>query len=78
MIEASWGGAQYPNGSTIAEGNWISSYALQCPMTGCLFDLKHDHTEQHEVMQITMAGIEEAGRTKGWMVEDPPRLNEFL
>ena len=24
MIEASWGGAQYPNGSTISEENWIA------------------------------------------------------
>ena len=57
MIEASWGGAQYPNGSTIAANNWIAGYSLHCGMSGCLFDLEKDYTEQHEVSAANPAVV---------------------
>jgi arylsulfatase A-like enzyme len=59
MIEASWGGAQYPNGSTISEENWIANYNLHCGMTGCLFDLETDYTEQEEVAAANPAVVEQ-------------------
>eukprot|EP00039_Didymoeca_costata_P030023 m.27570 g.27570 ORF g.27570 m.27570 type:complete len:537 (-) comp7908_c0_seq1:65-1675(-) len=48
MIEASWGGYQYPNASTVADNNYISNYQLKCP-NGCLFDVASDMTEQEDV-----------------------------
>eukprot|EP01062_Namystynia_karyoxenos_P052672 TRINITY_DN422_c0_g2_i3.p1 TRINITY_DN422_c0_g2~~TRINITY_DN422_c0_g2_i3.p1 ORF type:complete len:569 (+),score=189.30 TRINITY_DN422_c0_g2_i3:107-1708(+) len=47
MIEANWGGPRYPNASTMDDP--ISNYTLQCPDSGCLFDLEADVTEHNEV-----------------------------
>jgi hypothetical protein len=49
MIEASWGGAQYPNHTESGNSNYIDNYTLHCGAHGCLFNVKHDYTEQHEV-----------------------------
>lgn len=45
MIEASWGGVAYPNGSSIEASNWVASYNLHCGMNGCLFNgvVLHKH-----------------------------------
>ena len=59
MIEASWGGAQYPNGSSISDENWIADYNLHCGMSGCLFDLENDYTEQDEVAAANPAVVGE-------------------
>eukprot|EP00756_Hemistasia_phaeocysticola_P004781 Hpha_TRINITY_DN13003_c0_g1::TRINITY_DN13003_c0_g1_i1::g.69194::m.69194 len=47
MIEAAWGGPQYPNASTQTDP--IDRHNLKCPSTGCLFDLSADITERDEV-----------------------------
>jgi arylsulfatase I/J len=47
MIEAAWGGEQYPNISTAMDP--ISNHQFKCPAQGCLFDLVNDMEEHHEV-----------------------------
>lgn len=47
LIEAERGGPQYPNASTSKDS--IDDHNLQCPSTGCLFDLSTDLTESEEV-----------------------------
>lgn len=47
MIEASWGGPQYPNASTASDP--ISNHNLKCPDAGCLFDVETDPSERNEV-----------------------------
>lgn len=49
MIEAGWGGVQYPNHTESGNSNYIEDYHLKCSSMGCLFNVKHDYTEQHEV-----------------------------
>eukprot|EP00041_Stephanoeca_diplocostata_P025711 m.678611 g.678611 ORF g.678611 m.678611 type:complete len:276 (+) comp22807_c0_seq3:1121-1948(+) len=50
MIEASWGGVQYPNGSSIANDDWVSGFHYKCGSNGCLFDVVADMTEHKDVI----------------------------
>ena len=47
MIEAAWGGPQYPNASTATDP--IDAHSFKCPASGCLFDLQNDPYERDEV-----------------------------
>jgi len=50
MMEASWGGVQYPNGTTLADNTWISTFSTKCTNPeGCLWNVADDVTEQTEV-----------------------------
>ena len=51
MIEASWGGPHYPNGTTVSSGDWVDKYTTPCGMntSGCLYDVVADMTEQNDV-----------------------------
>jgi len=46
MIEAAWGGPQYPNASTASDP--IDAHSFKCPSQGCLYNLVNDVTEKHE------------------------------
>jgi len=47
MIEAEWGGPQYPNETTVTDP--IDKHSFKCPFQGCLYDVVADPTEHHEV-----------------------------
>merc|ERR1711988_1721918 len=49
MIEAAWGGPQYPNASTAHDA--IDAHSFKCPRQGCLFDVVADPTEKFEISQ---------------------------
>lgn len=60
MIESSWGGEHYPNGTTIKDNNWISNYTNVCSQkTGCLYDVVADMTEQNDVAAKHPAVVKE-------------------
>lgn len=47
MIEAAWGGEQYPNASTATDP--IDAHSIVCPSQGCLFDVVNDVREALDV-----------------------------
>jgi len=61
MIEASWGGPHYPNGSSIANNDWLSNYTNNCGATGCLYDVEGDMTEQNDVAALNPEVCKELG-----------------
>jgi len=72
MIEASWGGPHYPNGTTVKSGNWVDTYTTTCGQntSGCLYNVVDDVTEQTdvaaanpEVVSMMSAMMDEIGQT---------------
>ena len=49
MIEAGYGGEQYPNATSAAEAKYVDGVTLVCPEQGCLFNVVDDKTEQTDV-----------------------------
>eukprot|EP01147_Barroeca_monosierra_P004931 gene4931-6915_t len=47
VIEANWGGPNYPNASTTNDP--IDNYTIDCGSKGCLFDVAVDSEERHDV-----------------------------
>jgi arylsulfatase I/J len=47
MIEAAWGGPQYPNSTTASDP--IDAHSFVCPAQGCLFNVVEDPEEHQEV-----------------------------
>eukprot|EP00403_Amphidinium_massartii_P007749 CAMPEP_0178383854 /NCGR_PEP_ID=MMETSP0689_2-20121128/7215_1 /TAXON_ID=160604 /ORGANISM="Amphidinium massartii, Strain CS-259" /LENGTH=611 /DNA_ID=CAMNT_0020004085 /DNA_START=85 /DNA_END=1920 /DNA_ORIENTATION=+ len=67
IIEAAWGGPQYPNRSTVYDS--LDHYHFLCPRQGCLFNVVRDPHEREEVSLLHMDVVRELRRELNWQAE---------